>query len=93
LGDDRHRARGSRRRQLHRERAPTRGGVRGLEVPFARSPVAARAVDDLVADLQRATLALSVESNLVTAKSVHTRVLQDEPEVVADAIVAIRART
>jgi len=65
----------------------------GLEVPFARSRGAARALDDLVAQLQRATLALSVESNLVTAKSVHTRVLQDEPEVVADAIVAIRART
>jgi hypothetical protein len=37
-------------------------------------------------------LALSANSNLVTAKSVHTKVLQDEPEVVADAIAAIRAR-
>jgi hypothetical protein len=28
----------------------------------------------------------------VTAKSVHTRVLQDEPELIANTIAAIRAR-
>jgi pimeloyl-ACP methyl ester carboxylesterase len=65
----------------------------GLEVPFARSRGAALALDELVAALHRGTLALSADSNLVTAKSVHTRVLQDEPGVVANAIVAIRART
>jgi pimeloyl-ACP methyl ester carboxylesterase len=64
----------------------------GIEVPFARSRRAARALDELVADLQRATLALSVDSDFVTVKSVHTRVLQDEPQVVAGAIAAIRAR-
>jgi pimeloyl-ACP methyl ester carboxylesterase len=64
----------------------------GLEIPFARSRRAARDLDGLAADLQRATLALSSRSELVTAKSVHTRVLQDEPELVANTIAAIRAR-
>ena len=63
----------------------------GIEVPIARSPRAARALDDLVADLRRDTLALSPDSILVTAKSGDTRVLQDEPDVVARAIGSIRA--
>jgi len=64
----------------------------GLEVPFARSRRAARALDELVAELQQETLGLSTDSNLVTAQSVHTRVLQDEPDVVADAIAAMTTR-
>jgi len=63
-------------------------GTGGLEVPFATSGPAARALDALAARLQRETVALSAEGQLRTSGSTHAEILQDDAQLVSDAIAA-----